>query len=78
MTNGQITLNGITDKQLIILLEVKSQHEGHINFTPQQMQPQVTQGQPPVQHYNNVILTWHAEQGVEAIKELLHKLTHKE
>jgi hypothetical protein len=39
MNNGSITLNGITDAQLDTIIRVKEQHEGAINFNPQQLQP---------------------------------------
>ena len=38
MTNGQITLNGIYDPQLDLIIQVKEQHEGSLVFNPQAMQ----------------------------------------
>jgi len=39
MNNGSLTLNGITDAQLDTIIRVKEQHEGVIDFNPQQLQP---------------------------------------
>jgi hypothetical protein len=39
MNNGSLTLNGITDAQLDTIILVKEQHEGAIDFNPQQLQP---------------------------------------
>jgi hypothetical protein len=39
MTNGSLLLNGITDAQLDTVIRVKEQHEGVIDFNPQQLQP---------------------------------------
>jgi hypothetical protein len=39
MNNGSLTLNGITDAQLDSIVRVKEQHEGVIEFNPQQLQP---------------------------------------
>jgi hypothetical protein len=39
MTNGSLTLNGITDAQLDTVIRVKEQHEGALDFNPQQLQP---------------------------------------
>jgi hypothetical protein len=75
MTTGQLTLNGISEHDLVIILEIKQRHEGQLGFNPQQMQPAGAQGNPPKTTYNNVILTWNGHPGVEAIKEILHRLT---
>jgi hypothetical protein len=45
VNNGSLTLNGITDAQLDTIIRVKEQHEGVIDFNPQQLQP-VGGGQP--------------------------------
>jgi hypothetical protein len=74
MTTGSVILNGITDHELIIVLEVKERHEGHPTFNPQQMQA-VQQGTPPKPGYNNMVLGWPDHQGLNAIKEILHRLT---
>jgi hypothetical protein len=73
MTNGSITLNGITDHDLVIVFEFKERHEGKLFFNPQQMQ--VAQNSPAKSQYNNVILTWQNHAGLEVVMELLHRLS---
>lgn len=95
---GNLVLNGITDAELVKILEVKMRHEHSLNFNPQQMQPMfvpkhpVQPGQPvPVyrpgqqppqqqqeQIYNNVVLQWSNEGGLEAVQEIIHFLLKKE
>jgi hypothetical protein len=74
MTNGQLSLNGISDHELVIILEVKERHEGYLGFNPQEMQA-VNEGNPARVSYNNVILTWTEPADVEVVKEILHRLT---
>jgi len=90
--NGNLVLNGITDPQLVKILEVKIRHENNLNFNPQQMQinPIQTQPQhsgrpaPPQQQqfgnqtYNNVVLGWSSENGLEAVQEIVHYLLKRE
>ncbi len=99
MTNptGNLVLNGITDAELVKILEVKMRHEHSLNFNPQQMQvcpkpqqpgavvhrpgqpqPQPQPVQLPEQVYNNVVLQWANERGLEAVKEIVHLLLKKE
>jgi hypothetical protein len=76
MTNGNVVLNGISDKELLVILDVKLRYEGKLQFNPQQMKPvdRTTPG-GQLQNYNNVSLTWSNNSGVQAVKEILHKLT---
>jgi hypothetical protein len=74
MTNGQISLNGITDHELVTILEVKERHEGYLGFNPEEMQT-TNPGNPAKILYNNVILTWTAPADVEIVKEILRRLT---
>lgn len=73
--SGSVTINGINDKELIIVLEVKERHEGKMGFNPQQMQAANTAGNPLKQIYNNVILTWQEHVGLDGVKEILHRLS---
>jgi hypothetical protein len=73
MTSGSVTLNGISDHDLVIVLEVKQKHEGKLSFNPQQMQA-TTQGAPPASSYNNVILGWNGHPGLHAVREILERL----
>lgn len=46
MNGGTLTLQGITDSQVSIILAVKERHEGVLFFEPNQMQPVNNPGQP--------------------------------
>jgi P pilus assembly chaperone PapD len=80
MTNGSVTLNGVTDKQLVAVLEAKIHHEGKVFFNPQQVQ-QVPAQQPNPEGKtlnNNVVVSWHNEEGFKAAIELQARLAgHK-
>jgi hypothetical protein len=77
---GTITVNGITDSELVKILEIKMRHEGHFTFNPQQLQPQQAQRVPGrgEQFYNNANFTWTAEPGLSAVHEILGYLLKKE
>ena len=93
MNNGSLTLNGISDAQLDTIVRVKEQHEGAIDFNPQQLQPicnapQPFPGRPPFPGqpfppqppqagqsiYNNAVVSWHSDEGIGVILELVHRL----
>lgn len=77
--NGSLTLNGLTDKDLVKLLEIKIRHEKYFNFNPQAMQLVNIQTQSgPQQLYNNAVLSWSNEQGLEAVQEAVRTLLKKE
>lgn len=75
ISSGVLALNGITDQDLVRILEVKIKHEKHINFNPQQLQPQHTQ---TGQFYNNVTLGWNSDEGLEAVQKIILILLRKE
>lgn len=76
---GSIVLNGVTDTDLVRILEVKIKHERVVSFNPPQMQPVNTQqGQTYRQVYNNVILGWTNEEGLKAVHQILSILLEKE
>ncbi len=74
MITGQIVLNGIDDKDLIIILEVKERHPT-LTFSPNNLQP--AQGGQQPQRYNNALFTWQQGDGLEAVKEMLRRLTEQ-
>jgi hypothetical protein len=82
MTNfsGSITVNGITDKELVKILEIKMKHEGQFFFNPQQLQ--VTNvsrpGLPQESVYNNAVFTWGSEAGLDAVYQIMGYLLKKE
>jgi hypothetical protein len=66
---GTITLNGITDRELIQILESKIRNEGKFTFNPQLLQ--LNQGRTsPETCYNNAIFTWTNEEGLRAIHDI--------
>jgi hypothetical protein len=79
--HGNITLNGVLDSELIVILKVKEKNESNLTFSPQQMQPVMEVVQPGNHQkqvgYNNVILNWQNEDGLEAVLEILREFTHK-
>lgn len=75
MITGQITLNGVSDTELIRILETKARHEGKFNFTPQQLQPTSQNvGGKAVPRYNNANLQWNSEEGGKIVIDLARKL----
>ena len=80
--NGTVVVNGITDAELVKILEIKIRHEGHFIFNPQQLVPVAPgrnpQGQAFGAHYNNAFFTWTSEQGLVAVHEILGFLLKKE
>jgi hypothetical protein len=71
--NGSITLNGITDKEMIRVWEFKAQNGNAFTFNPQQFQ---LTGSPGV--YNNVTFQWNGEAGLRVMHEILGYLLKKE
>jgi len=77
--NGSLVLNGISDKELVKILEVKIQHENSLTFNPQQLGTvNANVGGKSVPTYNNVVLGWAQENGLEAVQEIVHFLLRKE
>src|SRR5262245_3120678 len=69
---GSLMLNGVSDAQLIIILQHKEKGQ-HFSFTAQTLQPVAQpQGQPTV--YNTATLSWGTDDGFRAIRELLAAL----
>ena len=67
MTNGSITMNGLSDKQLVTVLEAKIRHEGKLFFNPQHIQQvQFNPVRTGVLANNNVIVSWNDEAGFKA------------
>jgi len=71
-TSGTITLNGISDKELARIWELKAKHEGKFNFQPNVLQP-ILQGnqQMATGRYNNVVFTWPDDQGLKIVHEVI-------
>jgi hypothetical protein len=79
MTSGAVTLNGVSDKQLVTILEAKIKHEGLLGFNPQTIQPaHVNPPTPGSPQSNHVMVTWTNEEGFRAAIALLTELAgHK-
>lgn len=77
---GALNVNGITDKDLVKILEVKIKHEKSLIFNPQQLQPAQVQGraQNDPQTYNNANFNWQDEDGLEAVHKIISILLKKE
>jgi hypothetical protein len=75
---GSITLNGITDSELVKILEFKVKHEGKFTFNPQTLQ--IVPNRPPAQEtvYNNAIFHWQNEEGLRVVHEIMGYLLKKE
>ncbi|MGH9432637.1 MAG: hypothetical protein ACRD3T_13930 [Terriglobia bacterium] len=75
--NGSITINGVDDKELVAILEIKVKHEQALDFNPQQLQPVLNnQTRQPIQPqtYNNAVFTWKSEDGLQAVREIVSML----
>jgi len=79
MKSGNLVLNGIADQELVKLLDVKIRHESSLTFNPQQMAvaAQTIQGKH-TNVYNNVVLGWSDEKGLEAVQEIVQFLLKKD
>jgi hypothetical protein len=77
--SGSVTINGLSDQDLVKILEVKIKYEKELYFNPQQLQP--VQQQPPhgaAQIYNNAMFNWNNEKGLEAVHKIISILLKKE
>jgi len=77
MFSGSVVINGVSDADLVKILDIKIKHETSVFFNPQQLQA-ISQGNPPRQTYNNVILNWQNEDGMEAVHQIISTLLKKE
>jgi hypothetical protein len=75
MYTGRLVLNGITDRDLVRVLEIKIKNETCLFFNPQSLQLVSTQPNGPnqtsVQAYNNAVFVWQDEDGLKAIYEII-------
>ncbi|QEE27281.1 hypothetical protein FTW19_04195 [Terriglobus albidus] len=80
MTSGSVTLNGLDDKQLVVVLEAKIRNEGKLFFNPQHIQQLPANPARPggTMLNNNVIVSWQNEEGFKAGIEMQAQLAgHK-
>jgi len=76
VTNGTMTLQGVTDPELVKILEIKIKHESTFFFNPAGIQPTNTPQNKPGA-YNNVNFSWNAQEGLEATFEVIKMLLGK-
>jgi hypothetical protein len=81
LEHGSIVINGITDADLRMVLEVKEKHETTLDFLPQHLSPQQT-AHPHVpagkKYYNNLNLNWRTADGLKAIFQIVENLLTEE
>jgi hypothetical protein len=74
--SGSVTVNGITDRELAEILEIKARTTSNIfSFTPQSLQP-ASNGQQ--NWYNGATFTWNTEQGFIIVHEIISFLLKKD
>jgi hypothetical protein len=94
MTNvtGQIRLDGVTDREMARIWEMKARHGDAFAFNPQGIQVVYPQPQPPrpayppqpqpqyhqTLTYGNVVFTWNNPRGLEIVSEVIAYLLRKE
>lgn len=75
MYTGTLVLNGITDRDLVRVLEIKIKSGTRLFFNPQSLQLVSTEPNEPnqtsVQAYNNAVFVWQDEDGLKAIYEII-------
>jgi hypothetical protein len=81
--NGDIVFSGITDAELIMILQIKEKHEQSLDFNPSQMQPTQVPAAPGNPHggkkfYNNVRLNWRGDNGLKAVFQVVEGLLAEE
>ncbi len=70
---GNVVFNGITDAELVMILQIKEKHEADLDLLPQQMQP-AQGGNPTKKFYNNVRLDWRGQEGLKALFQIVEGL----
>lgn len=74
--SGSVTVNGITDRELAEILEIKSKTTPNIfSFNPQALQP-ASNGQQS--WYNAATFNWNTEQGFIIVQEIIAFLLKKD
>lgn len=75
---GNITLNGITDADLLTIIQTKMRHEGKFVFNPQQLTAAPPQAGKPAGGYNNAMFMWTTKEGLSVVNELVGALLKTE
>jgi len=76
---GTITLNGISDREMVRIWEFKAKDGNKFAFSPNQMQPvNVPNTNNFSGVYNNVVFSWKDEVGLKVVHEILDYLLNKD
>ena len=73
MITGHITINTADDAAMIAIFEACQQSKG-LSFQNQTQFSTQSQGNPPKQVFNNVLLLWQGAEGLNSLAVLLQKL----
>jgi hypothetical protein len=74
MITGAITFNGLTDDDIVTLLEIKKRHP-ELGFIPTNLQAMPGPSGPSQPVYNNATFHWKDEGSLALVKEVLGHLT---
>ena len=74
MQPGSMILNGVTDKQLAMILEFKTTHEGTFSLNLTQVRQSQLPGQPAILVYDNINFSWPNDSGLKTLLQLLATL----
>lgn len=76
--NGTIVFNGVSDAELVKMLEIKERHEASLDYessrTTTQQQGFSQSGQPGQKLYQNVAFGWRGTDGLKAALEIFQAL----
>jgi hypothetical protein len=77
--DGSITLNGVSDREMVRIWEYKAKDGTKFTFTPQTMHPvNDPRNQQFTGVYNNVTFSWKDEVGLKVVHEILDYLLKKD
>lgn len=75
---GSITLNGISDKEMVRIWEYKAKDGKNFTFQPNAMQPLNGPQNQFTGFYNNVVFSWRDDEGLKIVHEIIGFLLKKE
>jgi hypothetical protein len=80
MKAGSLTINGITDAELVTILQVKAKFPS-MSFNPHSLQPLMqaapNNNQQKQTGYNNAVISWVNHDGLSGALEILQALAPK-
>ena len=72
--NGMITFNGVSDAELVKMLEIKEKHESSLDYESSRTTPQ-QQMRPGAKLYQNVTFGWRGPDGLKASLEIFQAVS---